>query len=582
MESIGILPADKGNSTVIMKIESYRRGMKKMIEDEKTYKKLSRDPTSTFEAAANTEIKILWQKGIIEEAQMRRMTRLDSFCPRIYGLPKVHKLPSPIPPDPEIKFRPIVACLKSPLYNLSRFLSDIINRAIDQEMFNVKNSHEFREKVCLQQLPPGYELISLDVVSLFTCIPWILVEDAIKKKWADLERESKMSQDRFIRLTKMTIENSYFCFEGDFYKQIDGTAMGLPGSPAIADLVMTILLETVVPRLSEDFIFLGKYVDDLSGAVKIGSTLKVLNEFNSYHPAIQFTIEEEVDGKIPFLDMLLNRHDDGRITTDFYEKKTASGRILNWNSCHPINTKVNTATNFVRRMFDLTSADQKPVNRAREFLLNNGFPHALSSRLINKCLLSNTNTSRPARPNRAAMNVKSMLFVDGITQKISKILKRENELFSLALRSRNKVGAFFTRLKDPLDPKHASSVIYAVACSTCADRNYIGQTRQRLAKRMSGHKSSLKQAEGALTMIPRTDDNIRLVSKGSALVYHSMTTNHSFKLDDPKILHTSRNPRRLNVLEMLHIQDNRTVNKRTDCDFLSRVYKGLLEKIKPR
>ena len=55
-------------------------------------------------------------------------------------------------------------------------------------------------------------------------------------------------------------------------------------------------------------------------------------------------------------------------------------------------------------------------------------------------------------------------------------------------------------------------------------------------------------------------------------------TNHEFNLEAPEILHSTNNRGKLNVLEMLHIQDQKTINQRSDCANLSAIYKGLLSK----
>ena len=50
---------------------------------------------------------------------------------------------------------------------------------------------------------------------------------------------------------------------------------------------------------------------------------------SSVHPRVKFTREEEIDGKIAFLDVLINRHDDGSLSTQvcdfpFLQECTAS------------------------------------------------------------------------------------------------------------------------------------------------------------------------------------------------------------------------------------------------------------------
>ena len=54
---------------------------------------------------------------------------------------------------------------------------------------------------------------------------------------------------------------------------------------------------------------------------------------NQQNPAIQFTIEEEADRKIPFLDVLVTR-DGNRLKISVYQKPTHTDRYIKYNSHH--------------------------------------------------------------------------------------------------------------------------------------------------------------------------------------------------------------------------------------------------------
>ena len=94
-------------------------------------------------------------------------------------------------------------------------------------------------------------------------------------------------------------------------------------------------------------IFFG-YVDDIITAVPTNEIDTILNTFNSYNHKIHFTIEEESDGKISFLDFLITR-DGKKIKTNWYQKPTCSGRLLNFYSHHPLNYKIIVINHLVDR-----------------------------------------------------------------------------------------------------------------------------------------------------------------------------------------------------------------------------------------
>ena len=81
-------------------------------------------------------------------------------------------------------------------------------------------------------------LVSFDVHSLFTNIP---LEEIIKLA-ADLIKTSypnlKISSDNLTKLFKFATCETDFSFNGKFYDQIDGVAMGSPLAPVLANLFM--------------------------------------------------------------------------------------------------------------------------------------------------------------------------------------------------------------------------------------------------------------------------------------------------------------------------------------------------------
>ncbi|CAG5073418.1 Protein of unknown function [Cotesia congregata] len=83
---------------------------------------------------------------------------------------------------PGCKLRPVVSCIGSPGYKLARFLHTILLSISTTCRYRVKNSLEFVEKVKSLILPPGYIMVSLDVVSLFINIPRSLVLEILDER----------------------------------------------------------------------------------------------------------------------------------------------------------------------------------------------------------------------------------------------------------------------------------------------------------------------------------------------------------------------------------------------------------------
>ena len=119
--------------------------------------------------------------------------------------------------------------------------------------------------------------------------------------------------------------------------------MGSPLPPIAADIVLDELESKCIASLPFQLPFYFRYVDDIT-AVPFNKNEIIKHIFNSYNHTIQFTIEEDLEEKIVFLDILVIRDGDV-IKTNWYQKSTCSGRYLNFRSHHPYNYKINVINN---------------------------------------------------------------------------------------------------------------------------------------------------------------------------------------------------------------------------------------------
>ncbi|KAF2891338.1 hypothetical protein ILUMI_14835 [Ignelater luminosus] len=111
-ESIIILPADKGNATIVIDIENYDAKIKSLLEDP-AYQAMTTDPTTCLEKTTKTKIK---KSSIDKETQPQVIPReKSSRCPKFYGLLKIHK--------EDVPLRSTVSSLGSPLQLLARYLA---------------------------------------------------------------------------------------------------------------------------------------------------------------------------------------------------------------------------------------------------------------------------------------------------------------------------------------------------------------------------------------------------------------------------------------------------------------------------
>jgi hypothetical protein len=129
----------------------------------------------------------------------------------------------------KLKGRPIVSTIGGPLYNLTKYMANILTKSHNNK-YAIKNSYDFVNKIKNTQIPPGYIFISLDVQSLFSNIPTELLIDCIKNKWHEIQKHTAMSQELFIEILNYILRNNYFVYENQsFCKRIN--SQWVPASP---------------------------------------------------------------------------------------------------------------------------------------------------------------------------------------------------------------------------------------------------------------------------------------------------------------------------------------------------------------
>ena len=84
-----------------------------------------------------------------------------------------------------------------------------------------------------------------------------------------------------------------------------------------------------------------RYVDDTFTVFETKEESETfLKEFSLVHSALSFTCEAEVDSKLPFLDVLVEKNDNSFLTS-VYRKSTFTGDYVSWGSFNPTRRKTN-------------------------------------------------------------------------------------------------------------------------------------------------------------------------------------------------------------------------------------------------
>ncbi|BHF58638.1 hypothetical protein SprV_0100159100 [Sparganum proliferum] len=225
-------------------------------------------------------------------------------------------------------------------------------------------------------------MVSFDVVSLFTSIPQALAVEILSdllRKTFDGGDGQLTSQD-LIQLMGHCLK-TFFTFEGITCQQIKGTPMG----SLISRLISEAVLQKLEKRLFEEYKpkFWTRNVDDTLLIIdqdKINYYEKLLNLII---PDLQFTMEEEVESKLPFLDVLLCRQPDGKQSASVYRKPTNMLQMLSYNSNHSLQHKRNCVRMLYRRVgihCSTPAAKLDEIKLLQELFRANGYPRTFVDR----------------------------------------------------------------------------------------------------------------------------------------------------------------------------------------------------------
>lgn len=117
--------------------------------------------------------------------------------------------------------------------------------------------------------------------------------------------------------------NIFFQYNGKFFMQNKGLAMGSPLSPVLANLFMS-KLEVELKQLEDFPRIWWRYVDDVFAVVKRSKIDDVLKMINSQYDSIKFTSEVEVDKSLAFLDLKISRNSTNNLEFDILRKQTST------------------------------------------------------------------------------------------------------------------------------------------------------------------------------------------------------------------------------------------------------------------
>ena len=147
-----------------------------------------------------------------------------------------------------------------------------------------------------------------------------------------------MSIPQITSLLEFCLTNNYFLFQGKYFEQVQGAAMGSPMSSLIANIFMEEFEVKALSSTPTPSLWL-RFVDDTFVINRAEHSQALLQHINSQDPHMQFTVEPTQQGSLPFLETLVAIQQDNTFSTSVYRKPTHTDQYLHWDSNHHITAK---------------------------------------------------------------------------------------------------------------------------------------------------------------------------------------------------------------------------------------------------
>ena len=357
-----------------------------------------------------------------------------------------------------------------------------------------------------------------------------------------------MDVDDIMILLRLCLNTTYFQVNGKFYKQKQGTAMGSPVSVVIANLFMEELEQKSLETFGHSVKVWKRYVDDTFVVVKKEHVEALHLHLNDQFTGVSFTLEEEKEGSLAFLDVEVKRCQDGSVKTAVFRKVTHTDKYLDFNSHHSVQHKESVIRSLVQRG-DLYPSDETDKSSERKHidqtLRANNYPKRFIRRTCRKIKARNNGAGHRQEGERKPMVV--LPYIQGVTERMTRILAPHAKV---ANKPGKNLRNMLVRPKDQREKTSNAGLVYQYECE--CKKVYIGESGRSLKTRESEHKRAIRNG----------DENHSGISK------HVLETGHSIMWEKVKILAYEANWRKRKIKEGIFIA-------KTNCSALLNTKPGI-------
>ena len=381
-DDIVIKPADKGGKVVVWSRTHYIEEADRQLSSTEHYTKLDK---STLTTDKNKSFKVITE--LVHSSELPYSGHLLKVQtprqPSFYMLPKIHKANNP--------GRPIVSACSCPTEHISQYLDHIFQPIVTSLPTFIKDSTDAIKQI--EELNERTDftprtIFTMDVVSLYTNIPHgeglIALRHFLDKRVTQTPPTATL-----IRLAELVLDMNAFEFNGQFYKQTSGVAMGTKMGPSFACLFMGYIEKQIMDSYPGDLPeFIRRFIDDYFGlsSTTPAQVQHFITYANNFSPHTKYTSQiAGYDGPEPPIDVAYNSEyldllvilKNNILSTSIFYKPTASHAYLHYHSSHSLSTRNAIPYSQFLRLRSLCSSEDDFNSKSKEmvvFFLRRHYP----------------------------------------------------------------------------------------------------------------------------------------------------------------------------------------------------------------
>ena len=304
--------------------------------------------------------------------------------PRFYGIPKIHKNP--------VRMRPIVPCHRAMQNPAAKYVSKVLKPVIEKLPYVIKGTKHMAMKLANIKLVPNrrFFLVGFDLVAFYTNVDVDYCVKACQEYYKEVCQPSLHEQVIFRQAINLSFKILLFEFNGKFYRQRKGIAMGVASSPDGANIFASVQEEVFLEKeqnTSCRIPFYGRYIDDGFMIVYAESAADALAHAQSVVAFHGLELTWEVSERsLNFLDLMVYV-DPVTMKLEWRPFRKARNNLerIPFASHHPIDVKRGTFLGEMSRMAVLSSSSANYLDALSDLAriyIARGYPFPLVKKWI--------------------------------------------------------------------------------------------------------------------------------------------------------------------------------------------------------